>query len=137
MNVITLVGRITSDPEIRYGQSGVAVANFTLAVPRLYKDNDGNEVTDFIRVVAFKKQAENIGKYVQKGRRLSVSGSLYTNKYQTKDGDNRISYEVNAREVEFLDKSSKEDNNDDSSLPYDQNQSPGYDPSSGADDLPF
>ena len=71
INKVILVGRITKDPEVKYTTSNNAVSTFTLAVPRLFSDTSGEKTTDFIQCVAWRKQAENLGKYVKKGALLA------------------------------------------------------------------
>ena len=107
MNRVILIGRLTRDPEIRYTQSGIAVANFSLAVDRRFKNANGEKETDFINVVAWRKQAELIGEYLKKGFMTAVEGSLQMRKYQTREGENRTVYEVMADSVQFLDRGSR------------------------------
>lgn len=102
MNVIILIGRLVRDPELRYTQDGIAVANFTLAVDGYKKDD-----TDFIKVVVWRKLAEACTEYLEKGRLVAVKGQLKIRKYEDKDGNNRISPEVVANSIKFLEKSNK------------------------------
>jgi len=103
MNHVVLIGRLTRDPEVKYTNSGVAVANFSLAVDRRFKNAQGERETDFINLVAWRKTAELVGKYLTKGRQVAVHGSLQMRKYQTQQGENRTVYEVIAEDVQFLD----------------------------------
>ena len=98
MNRVDLVGRIVRDPEVRYTKGGKAVLGFTVAIDRKGKA-DG---ADFITCVAFGKTAENMGKYVSKGDRLSVVGRLQTGQYTDKNGVNHYTTDVITDEVEFL-----------------------------------
>src|SRR3990172_2799793 len=98
INNVVLVGRLTADPDIRYTQSGVAMCKFSVAVERNFKNAAGEKETDFINVVAWRKAAELIGQYVAKGNMLGVRGSLQSRKYQDKDGNNRVAYEVVAED---------------------------------------
>ncbi len=102
MNNVVLIGRLTHDPELRHTQSGLAVANFTLAVDG-YNDN-----TDFIDCVAWKTQAENMAKYLGKGSQMGVEGRIQVRKYQDKEGNNRKAVEVVASRVQFLDTRKKD-----------------------------
>ena len=98
MNTATITGRLTKDPELKYTQSGKAVATFTVAVNGYKKDD-----TDFIPVVVWDKLAENCGRYIAKGSKALVSGRINTRSYDAKDGTKRYITEIVAREVEFLD----------------------------------
>ena len=102
MNKAILIGRLTKDPEIRYTQSGKAVASFTLAIDRPFRDENGNKAADFIPVVAWGKTAEVCGKYLTKGRQTAVMGRIQTRSYTADDGSRRYVTEVLAEEVEFI-----------------------------------
>lgn len=104
MNKVILVGRLTKDPEVRYTQSGIAVAAFTLAVDRKYaKKDSGQQTADFIPVVCWRKLAEIVGNNLVKGRRVGVEGAMQVRTYDAQDGSKRWVTEVVADEVEFLD----------------------------------
>ena len=98
MNTINIIGRLTTDPELKTTQSGVSVCSFTLAVkrPRV------KDTTDFIPVVAWRQSAEYISKYAHKGSMVAISGMLTTRKYETNNGDKRVAYEVVADSVSAL-----------------------------------
>ena len=98
MNHITLMGRLTGDPEVRYTQSGKAVASFTLAVNRGRSD-----ATDFIPVVAWEKLAEIIGNNLAKGRRALIEGRIQIRTYEDSDGKKRKVTEVVASNLYFVD----------------------------------
>jgi len=100
MNHITLVGRTTSNIELKYTQGGTAYAHFTLAIDRK-KDKDGTKKTDFIPCTAWSKGAEILSKYVSKGHRLGVEGRLQSRQYE-KDGKKITTYEVVVNDFEFL-----------------------------------
>lgn len=107
MNNVTLVGRLTKDPELKFAQgTGTAVATFTVAVDRRFK-REGQPAADFIPVVVFGKQAESTCNYVIKGRLISISGNIQTRNYEAKDGTRRYVTEVIADEVQFLEWASK------------------------------
>lgn len=121
LNHITIMGRLTRDPELRRTGSGVAVANFTIAVDRDFSGKDGGEKeTDFIDCVAWRQTGEFVSKYFTKGRMAVVSGRLQVRKWQNKDGENRYSTEVVAENVYFGD--SKKDVSDN----YDGNTGNSY-----------
>ena len=107
MNLVVLTGRLTRDPELKFGQSGKAYSRFSLAVDRPFQKGE----TDFINCVAFGKTAELIGEYLRKGRRAGVQGRLQMNRYEV-NGEKRTSYDVLVDTVEFLEnKSSAGDEN--------------------------
>lgn len=102
INNITLVGRLTKDPELKYTPSGVAVANFTLAVNRKFSNQQGEKETDFINCVVWRKQAENSANFLKKGHLAGVEGSLQTRHYEGQDGKRVYVSEVIADSVQFL-----------------------------------
>lgn len=102
MNLTVLVGRLTRDPELRMTQSQVAVCSFTLAVDRKFKSASGEREADFIPCVAWRKTAELINQYVQKGHRLGVIGSIQTRSWDKGDGTRGYATEVMVEEIEFL-----------------------------------
>jgi single-strand DNA-binding protein len=102
LNRIILIGRLTKDPEIRYTQSGIAVAKIGLAVDRRRKNAKGEKETDFIDIVAWRKLAENCDNFLRKGKLISVEGRLQMRKYEAADGSKRIAAEVVADEIRFL-----------------------------------
>lgn len=101
MNSVILIGRLVKDPQTNYSQSGMAVTKFTLAVDRPTKGQD--KKADFPRVIVFGKQAENCGKYLAKGLRVSVNGRIQTGSYQNKSGQTVYTTDVVANHVEFID----------------------------------
>lgn len=101
MNNVILIGRLIRDPELRYTTSQMAVATFTLAIDRPTKA-DREKETDFPRIKAFGKTAENCEKYLAKGRMVAVQGSLQTGSYEDKDGKRVYTTDVIANRVEFL-----------------------------------
>ena len=104
LNHITIMGRLTRDPELRMTQSQTQVASFTLAVDRDFGGRDGGEKqTDFIDCVAWRQTAEFVSKYFTKGRMAVVSGRLQSRKWQDREGNNRTSWEVVAENVYFGD----------------------------------
>ena len=101
MNKCFLVGRLVRDCELRFSQSGVAIATFTLAVDRQFKNAQGEKESDFIQVKAFKKLAELCGEYLSKGKQCAVIGSIQTGSYE-KEGRKIYTTDVIADEVQFL-----------------------------------
>lgn len=102
LNSIILMGRLTRDPELRRTGSGIAVANFTIAVDRDFASGPNKEKeTDFIDCVAWRKTGEFVSKYFQKGSMIAVSGRLEIRKWNDKDGNSRRSAEVNVENAYF------------------------------------
>ena len=130
LNKIILIGRLTLDPEIRYtNNEGVAVANFTIAVDRPFTSSSGEKETDFVRIIAWKKQAENCANYLAKGRLVAVEGRLQIRSYEDREGIKRTIAEVVANSVVFLPDGKGKGGND--SAPQDG----GY--AGNDDDVPF
>ena len=102
MNRVTLVGRLTAKPELRYTGSNLPYARFTVAVNRTFRNNDGQAEADFISVIVWRKQAENVCNFLDKGRLVSVDGRLQTGSYTDKDGNRRYTTDVVADSVQFL-----------------------------------
>lgn len=102
LNRVILIGRPTRDPELRYTQSGVAVANFTLAVDRPFKTQAGAKETDFINIVVWRQLAENCGKFLRKGKLVAIEGRLQIRNYDDKEGQKRTAAEVVADNVRFI-----------------------------------
>ncbi|MDR0596169.1 MAG: single-stranded DNA-binding protein [Clostridiales Family XIII bacterium] len=100
MNLVVLVGNLTRDPEVRYTQSGMAVANINIAVNRV-SPKDGGPDSDFFRVTVFGKQAENVERYLSKGKKVGVEGRIQNDNYE-KDGQKIYRDTIIANRVEFL-----------------------------------
>lgn len=101
MNKVFLIGRLTRDPELRYTESNVPVASFTLAINRNHTNQDGEREADFINIIAWKKQAENIKNYIKKGSQIAVDGRIQTRSYE-KDGQKHYVTEVVVDSIQFL-----------------------------------
>lgn len=102
MNKAILIGNLTKDPEVRTTPSGATVCTFTIAVNRRFQNQSGERVADFINIVAWRQLGELCGKYLAKGRKVSVIGEIQTRSYDAKDGSKRYITEIVADEVEFL-----------------------------------
>ena len=102
MNKIMIVGNLTADPELRSTASNIPVCQFTVAVQRRFANQSGEKVADFIPVVVWRQLAELCSKFLAKGRKVAVSGSLQMRRYEDKQGNKRTAYEIQADEVEFL-----------------------------------
>ena len=103
MNKVILAGRLTKDPEVRYTQTGMAVARFNLAVNRRIS-KDGQQQADFIPIVVFNKLAEICGNHLAKGRQIIMAGRIQVSSYTAQDGSKRYSTEVIMDELEFVGK---------------------------------
>lgn len=103
LNHITIMGRMVRDPELRRTGSGIAVANFTVAVDRDKSGQDGNKETDFIDCVAWRNTAEFVSKYFSKGRMIVVSGRLQITSFTDRSGNSRKRAEIVADNVYFGD----------------------------------
>ncbi len=106
MNRVELIGRITKDPELRYTSANVATCRFTLAVNRNFSNQNGEREADFINIVAWRNQAENIKKYVSKGSLVAVEGRIQTGSYD-RDGQRVYTTDVIADNVQFLESKSQ------------------------------
>jgi single-strand DNA-binding protein len=102
MNKVILVGRLAQDPEVRYTQSGKAVASFTIAVNRYV--GQGKNEADFVPIVAWEKLAETCGNNLTKGQRVLIEGRLQIRSYEATDGQKRRVTEVIAQTMEFLER---------------------------------
>ena len=108
LNQILLIGRAGNDPEMRYTENATAVTNFSLAVNNRRRDENGDwvEDTEWFRVTAWERQAESVNQYLSKGSRVFVDGRFSTSQYTNNSGEARISLEVRAFKVIFLDSAS-------------------------------
>ncbi|GAF14908.1 single-stranded DNA-binding protein [Bacillus sp. JCM 19045] len=102
MNRCVLVGRLVRDPELRFTPNGVAVANFTLAVNRPFKNGSGEQEADFINCVVWRKPAENVANFLKKGSLAGVDGRVQTRSYDNNEGKRVYITEIVAESVQFL-----------------------------------
>ncbi|MHB1485687.1 MAG: single-stranded DNA-binding protein [Saccharofermentanales bacterium] len=136
MNKAIIMGRLTKDPDIRTTQTQTAVATFTVAVDRRFKSANGEKQADFIPVVAWRQQADFVGKYFKKGSKIIVIGSIQTRTYDDKDGKKVYVTEIVADELEFAE--SKREDGSGSQYPAAQQNSgsqsnSGFPPASNGD----
>ena len=103
MNKVVLMGRLTRDPELRYTPQGLPVLTFSLAVNRNFKNANGEQEADFIQIVAWRKLAETLAKYLKKGARVCIAGRLQTRSYDGNDGQKRYVTEVVADDASIID----------------------------------
>ena len=121
MNRVCLIGRLTAKPELRTTSSNISTTRFTLAVNRNFSNANGEREADFISIVAWRKQAENICQYLDKGSLVSVEGRIQTGSFDDKDGNKRYTTDVVADQVNFLESKSQRSANSQNSdvTPYD------------------
>jgi single-strand DNA-binding protein len=140
INKAILIGNLGRDPELRYTQSGTAVANFSIATTERWTDRDGNpqERTEWHKIVAWARLGEVCAEYLKKGKQVYIEGSIHTREYEDRDGNTRYTTEIKAREMQMLGRKGDDDHNRDEDYggPYPQDE-----PSSSAsitdDDIPF
>ena len=122
MNKVLLVGRLTAKPELRYTNANVPYTRFSVAVDRGVNSNTGERMTDFINVVTWRKQAETVCQYLNKGSLVSVEGRIQTGNFTDKDGNKRYSTDVVSDNVRFLESKAATHaraSMDDNTTPYD------------------
>ena len=132
INKAILIGNLGADPEVRYTQSGAAVANFNLATTETWtKDGKKEEKTEWHRIVAFARLGEICGEYLSKGSRVYIEGRIQTRQWEDKDGNKRYTTEIVAREMKMLSSKGASTGGSDQ-----DDQPPLPEPSMG-DDVPF
>ena len=109
VNRVWLLGNLTKDPELTQTTSGISVCRFTLAIQRKFTNSDGERETDFINIVVWRNLADNCHKYLKKGSKAAVTGTIQTRSYDAQDGTKRYVTEIMAEEVEFLSPSEKQE----------------------------
>lgn len=137
MNKVTLIGRLTRDPDVRYsqGENATAVAKYTLAVEKRFK-RDGEQSADFINCIAFGKSGEFVEKYLHQGMKIAVIGRIQTGSYTNKDGQKVYTTDVVVEEHEFVE--SKSGNQQSSPRPRQATNNGFIDIPDGIDaELPF
>lgn len=115
MNKVILIGRLVKNPEVKITQSGIAVCSFTVAVDRNFKNKSGEREADFLSCVAWKKQAELLEQYFQKGSKIGIVGNVQTRNYEDNNGKKVYVTEVVVDEIEFVE--SKGERQEKSSYP--------------------
>lgn len=145
INNVVLVGRLTKDPDLRYTNTGLAVATFTLAVNRNFTNQSGNREADFINCVIWRKQAENLANFAKKGSLVGITGRIQTRNYDNQQGQKVFVTEVLVENFQMLEPRRASDPRTQDSNNQFQQQQTGNDsePFNGAqidisdDDLPF
>ena len=124
MNKVFLIGRLTRDPELRYTGSNTAVATFSIAINRNFTNSQGEREADFINIVVWRKQAENVKNYLTQGSQVAIDGRIQTRSYDDNNGQKRYVTEVVADNVEFLGSKNSANN---SNTKSDDNEPTPYD----------
>lgn len=136
MNRVMLIGRFTAKPELKYTGSNVPYTRFTIAVNRQFNNQDGNREADFINIVAWRKQAEVVCNYFDKGNQIAIEGRIQTGSYDANDGTKRYTTDVVLDTFHFIESKAARNNNVET--PYDY-QEPSYEPTNDVnmEDDPF
>lgn len=121
MNKVFLIGRLTRDPELRYTGNNTPVATFSLAVNRNFTNQSGEREADFINIVVWRKQAENVKNYLNQGSQVAIDGRIQTRSYDGNDGQKRYVTEVVADNVEFLGSKNSSNNSTNTNAPTSNN----------------
>ena len=134
MNKVILAGRLGRDPEVRYTESGTAVATLSLATSETWKSKSGEkkEKTEWHRIVVFGNTAEFAKEYLRKGAMLAVDGKLRTRKWEDKDGTTKYTTEVLARQLTPLSSQQKQAKPEETGIPYDDKKK-----EEGEEEIPF
>ena len=138
MNKVYLIGNLTRDPEVSETPNGITLCRFAIAVNRNYS-SDGERQTDFFNITVWRTQAENCGRYLKKGSKVAIVGSLQNRTYEDKDGNKRTVTDIVASEVEFLSSKSSQENGEEEfvSQPTRSNKKPELEVMANDDTLPF
>ena len=126
MNRVMLIGRLTTKPELRYTGSNVPYSRFSIAVNRTFSNNQGQRETDFINIVVWRKQAENVCNFLDKGSLVAVEGRLQTGNYDDKDGNKRYTMDVVGDNVQFLESKGQSQNRVGGASSFDYEPEPSY-----------
>jgi len=136
MNRVMLIGRLTAKPELRYTSSNVPFARFTVAINRTFSNGNGQKETDFINCIIWRKQAENVCNYLDKGSLASVEGRIQTGSYDDKDGNKKYTTDIVADNVQFLESKNQSRSNNDVT-PYDYQSNTNFTNDVNVGDDPF
>ena len=139
MNKVFLIGRLSRDPELRHTTSGTAVCQINVAISRPVTQGSEPQ-TDFINVVVWNKQAENVARYLSKGRQIAIEGRIQTRNYDNNEGKRTYVTEVIASNVEFLGSANDNNRTNTNSNPFDDNPFDSMEPpmdTANVDNDPF
>lgn len=118
MNRVMLIGRITTKPELKFTGSNIPFTRFSLAINRTFSNAQGQRETDFINIIVWRKQAENVCNFLNKGSLVSVEGRIQTGSYDDKDGNKRYTTDIVADSVQFLESKNQSHEKSDDVTPY-------------------
>lgn len=135
MNKVILIGRLARDPEMRTTSSGISMTRFTLAVSRPFNSQDGQQQTDFISCLTWRRQAENVAKYCTKGSQVAVEGRIQVGSYDAQDGTKRYTTDVVCDNVTFL--GTKSGNSNFNNENYNSGESVATAPTADVSEDPF
>ncbi|MCI8499487.1 MAG: single-stranded DNA-binding protein [Clostridia bacterium] len=124
MNKVFLIGNLTRDPELTETAGGVSVCHFAIAVNRSYTSSEGERLTDFFNVTAWRGLADTVARYTKKGSKVAVSGSIQIRNYEDNAGNKRTAVDVIAQDVEFLTQKSQNQGDDFYDSPAPQQSAP-------------
>jgi len=119
MNRVMLIGRLTAKPELKYTGSNIPYTRFSIAVNRPFSNNEGGRDADFINIVAWRKQAETICNFFDKGNQIAIEGRLQTGSYDDKDGNKRYTVDVTLDTFHFIESKANRTNAGSDASPYD------------------
>ena len=139
-NRVVLIGRLTKDPDLKYSESNLPVLRFTIAVNRTFTGQNGQKQADFINCVAFRKQAENMARFLGRGSQIAVEGRIQTRNYQGKDGNTVYVTEVVAESIQFLESKNSPhsiQNNGFESMSFNTNQYTNFNANSSIGEVTF
>lgn len=136
MNRVILLGRLTAKPELRYTNTNLPYTRFTVAVNRQFNNQDGTRETDFISVMAWRRQAEVICNYFDKGNQIALEGRLQTGSYTGQDGIKRYTTDVALDQFYFVESKAARANSSNNETPYDY-QEPTQQPEVNVEEDPF
>ena len=137
MNRVMLIGRFTAKPELKYTGSNVPFTRFTIAVNRQFNNQEGQRDADFINIVAWRKQAEVICNYFDKGNQIALEGRIQTGSYDAQDGSKRYTTDVVLDTFHFIESKNARNNSASMDSPYDYQDVPYEEPSVNIEDDPF
>ena len=124
MNKVILIGRLTTKPELKYSGSNIPYTRFSIAVDRPFSSANGERQTDFINISIWRKQAENVCNFLDKGSLVSVEGRIQTGSFDDKDGNKRYTTDIVADSVQFLESKGQSQGRSTSVSPYDYQDAP-------------
>ncbi len=136
MNKVYLIGNLTRDPELSETTSGIAFCRFSIAVNRTFANADGNREADFFNITVWRNQAENCSKFLKKGSKVAIVGSLQNRSYEDKEGVKRTVTDIVASEIEFLSTGNRIDDGEQVSAPI-KKEKPTLEEVDNDNDLPF